>query len=321
MATLTDARTPTQPPWVTFRRWTLAQLALTLGVILFGAVVRITGSGAGCGQHWPTCQGEVIHLPTRVETAIELGHRVTSGLALLGVLGLTVFAFRAFARGHRVRRIMLAASGFMIVEALVGAILVLLELVADDASAGRAVVMPLHLVNTSFLTASLVLSAWCASPQRPAGEPREGTLLVRLGLGLFLLVSAMGAVTALGDTVAPPAAAPLAERLGQDLGAGAPFLARLRIVHPLLAVGVAGFLLYLAPIAARRAKTQAAETYARWVQILTALEVGIGAFNVLLSAPGWLQLCHLCTASLLWLSLVLLAAESGELRGLSRAEA
>src|SRR5688572_21080622 len=84
--------------------WALGVLCATLGVVLFGAIVRITGSGAGCGQHWPTCHGEIVHLPRSVETLIELSHRTSSGLAMLAVFGLTVAAFRCFEAGHRVRR-------------------------------------------------------------------------------------------------------------------------------------------------------------------------------------------------------------------------
>ena len=55
-----------------FQRFAWGSLCYTVFVILFGAVVRISGSGAGCGQHWPTCHGEVAHLPRSIETAVEL---------------------------------------------------------------------------------------------------------------------------------------------------------------------------------------------------------------------------------------------------------
>src|SRR4051812_44391083 len=147
---------------VSFERLAWGVLAYTIGVILFGAVVRITGSGAGCGQHWPTCQGEVFHLPRTVATAIELSHRLTSGLSGLFVVGLTLAAFRRFPARHPTRRAATAATVLMGSEALVGAALVKLALVADNASVLRALVMSLHLVNTSFLAAAIALTAWTA---------------------------------------------------------------------------------------------------------------------------------------------------------------
>ena len=87
-------------PRARFARFARTLLGYTLGVILFGAGVRITDSGAGCGQHWPTCNGEVLHLPKSLHTLIELTHRLTSGLSLLAVLGLLIGAFRLYPRGH-----------------------------------------------------------------------------------------------------------------------------------------------------------------------------------------------------------------------------
>src|SRR5512145_445879 len=130
-----------------FQRFAWGSLVYTVFVILFGAVVRITGSGAGCGQHWPTCQGEVAHLPRTIEAAIELTHRVTSGISVVLVMFLPAVAFRLFPRGHVSRRAALASFAFMVVEALIGALLVLFRLVADDMSIARAVILPLHLTN------------------------------------------------------------------------------------------------------------------------------------------------------------------------------
>src|SRR5690606_15542988 len=115
-------------------RFSLITLGYTLLVILFGAVVRITGSGAGCGQHWPTCHGEVAHLPSSVETMIGLTHRVTSGLSLLLVVGVAVLCFRVSAPRDPLRKYALASVGFMLLEAAIGAVLVLLELVGRNDS-------------------------------------------------------------------------------------------------------------------------------------------------------------------------------------------
>src|SRR5687768_1412604 len=84
--------------------------ALTLAVILWGAVVRASKSGDGCGDHWPLCNGSVVPDASQTKTLVEFAHRATSGIAFLLVVVLGVWAFRAFGRGHAVRAAA-AASG------------------------------------------------------------------------------------------------------------------------------------------------------------------------------------------------------------------
>src|SRR5690606_40727691 len=109
------ARAPARPSRFVSAAWLCA--GYTLFVVLFGAVVRITGSGAGCGQHWPTCHGEVAHLPSSIETAIELTHRVTSGLSLILVVGVSALCFRVSAPRDPMRKYALASVAFMLLEA------------------------------------------------------------------------------------------------------------------------------------------------------------------------------------------------------------
>lgn len=290
------------PP--SFARLAWGTLAYTIFVVLFGAVVRITGSGAGCGQHWPTCQGEPLHLPKSVETTIELSHRLTSGLALLLVVVLAIQAFRAFPRRHAVRRAALLSVAFMLSEALIGAGLVLFGLVGDNDSRLRAGVMAAHLINTSLLTGTIAIGAWCASHPPPASFRPRGSAawLVVVGLLGVVAVSTTGAITALGDTLYPvsPGAA-LEARLG-----GSHFLERLRGVHPIVSVVVATYLLWLGPAVARRTRSAESERWARVLSVLVVVQVAAGLVNVWLSAPGWMQVIHLLFATLLWLSLVLL---------------
>src|SRR5689334_1454626 len=135
-------------------------LALNLLVILWGAYVRATGSGAGCGAHWPLCNGEVIPRAPQAEMLVEFTHRLSSGVALLTVAGLLVWALRIYPRGHVARRGAQLAMLFMVSEALVGAGLVLFKLVADNDSLYRAVAIVVHLANTFLLLASITLTAW-----------------------------------------------------------------------------------------------------------------------------------------------------------------
>ena len=276
-----------------FKRAWLGFLGYTLFVILFGALVRITGSGAGCGQHWPTCHGEIAHLPQTTETAIELTHRLTSGLCLVGVVALYIWARRLFPLGSRARGAAGLATLFMATEALVGAALVLLELVGTNDSSARAVVMGVHLVNTSLLTLAILGAVILR------GSGALNLLSMKpLSLGAFLIVvvSAAGAVTALGDTLYPV----LPGQGGLEVAALAPseaghFLERVRGVHPVLAVFTSVYLLWCASHLGQGLGRRA-------LPLLILLQVGAGVVNIWLSAPAWLQILHLGLANLLWLA-------------------
>lgn len=298
-----------------FARYAVWLLGFTLLVVLWGAVVRITGSGAGCGKHWPTCQGEIVHLPKRVETLIELSHRLSTGLNALLVFALTFRASRIFERRHPARRAFNFASAMMVVESLVGAALVLLALVGTDASLRRAIVMPIHLVATSGLCAALALGVFHSLPSAKAeAAPAPLRRAVWFAALAVLLVSASGAVTALGDTVYPVQAAPLAARLLHDQGDGAHFLERLRVVHPLLAVAGAALVLAVGARVLGEQVSALARTLARAAIGACLAQVALGGLNVWLSAPGWMQVVHLLSATIVWLLLVCLAAELADPR-------
>ena len=305
-ATASAVRDPRQR----FARFARAVVVYTLGVILFGAGVRITYSGAGCGQHWPTCNGEVLHLPKSVATAIELTHRLTSGLSLLAVLVLLIGAFRLYPRGHVVRSSAVFSFVMIVVEALIGMVIVLMRWVVHDASFGRIFALPLHLVSTALLTAALTWCAYHASVPRatPIALPRAArALLILAGLGV-LLVSATGAVTALGDTVFPVQASGLAARLQEDQGLNAHVLQRMRSIHPFVAVLVAAFVAYVAMLLPSYRTNRDVRRASVALAVSIALQLCAGVVNIWLSAPGPLQVVHLLLANLVWISLILLAA-------------
>jgi cytochrome c oxidase assembly protein subunit 15/protoheme IX farnesyltransferase len=285
-------------------------------VALWGAVVRISMSGDGCGQHWPTCHGEIVHVPKSIETWIELSHRLTTGLALPATIALAVGAWRTFPPDSRVRHAAFVAVALTILEALIGARLVLGRLVGMDASVDRAIVMPLHLVTTSLLLGSLALTfAWSRVPPRPSHEAVTKNMpsakvawSVAAGVIGILVVSMTGAVTALGDTVFPAQAAGLGGRVVEDHGTTAHFLQRLRVVHPLVAVGVSGLLVLVTRIVSRSIRVRAVSQLKLAVEGLVYLQLACGLVNVLLSAPGYLQVIHLAVATALWLAFVLFSA-------------
>ncbi len=282
-------------------------LGFNLAVILWGAYVRATGSGAGCGAHWPLCNGVVIPRAPEVATRIEFVHRASSGLALLLVAGMAVWAARRFPRTHRVRRAAAASLGFIVVEALLGAALVLFRLVGDNPSLTRGVVGALHLANTMLLVACLALAAWWASGSPAAAWPRgRGAWVWGTALGGLVLVGASGAVAALGDTLFP--GGERAAALAAGVPWGTELLLRLRIAHPFLALAVAIPLGMVALAGLREPAGSAARPLATGVLALLVVQLLAGVINVWLAAPVWMQLVHLFLADLLWIAAVLLAA-------------
>jgi protoheme IX farnesyltransferase len=307
-----------------FSRYAWFAVGYNLLVVLWGAFVRATGSGAGCGSHWPLCNGEVVPREPTAELLIELSHRITSGLDGLVVLALGIFAYRLFSKGHRVRWGALASLVFLLAEVLVGAGLVRFELVADNASAERAVVMAFHLINTFLLLAALTLTArWAGGGERPRLRRQGVVVPALLGLGCLglLLLGASGAVTALGDTLFPvKGSASLGEaleRAGEDLSPTTHFLVRLRIFHPLISVAVGAYALLAGALVARRRPAPGVQRSAGTVAGLFLVQMVCGLANVVLKAPVWMQLLHLLLADLVWIAFVLLAAGALE-RGAPR---
>jgi heme A synthase len=282
-------------------------LVWNLAVIAWGAYVRASGSGAGCGAHWPLCNGEVVPRAPEAATLIEFGHRATSGLALLAVFGLAWRVFRARPSGHPARAAAAASVAFILSEAAVGAGLVLFRLVADDESVARALFMAVHLVNTFVLLACLTLTAhWCASDAPAHLSPRAWPLA--LAAFALLLVGTSGAVAALGDTLYP--ARSLAEGLRADLSPTAHVLVRLRLAHPLLSLAGAGAVVFAALWGRRGSADPSLRRAAAAATGLVLLQLFIGLVNVLLLAPVWMQLVHLLAADLLWIAFVLMAVRA-----------
>jgi heme A synthase len=291
-----------------FARFAWGLLAYEIGVVAWGAYVRATGSGAGCGAHWPLCNGEVVPRAARVDTLVELSHRVSSGVALVLAIVLALWALRAYPPGNVVRKGAAWTAVFMSGEALIGAVLVLFGLVAHDESTKRVLSICLHLTNTFLLLATTALTAWWASGGARMGLRGQRAVVWTMGIPLaaMLVVGASGALTALGDTLFPPAS--LTAGLSQDFAPGAHFVVRLRAIHPAMAAttGVAivvagGVLRALRPARAVRMLTHAAA-------VLVVAQVAAGLLDVVLLAPVWLQLAHLALADGVWIALVLSSA-------------
>jgi heme A synthase len=306
------------------RRYTLfawGVLGYSVLVILWGAFVRATGSGAGCGSHWPLCNGTVVPRAAQLETMIEFAHRITSGLSVVLIAALILWGWRLSRPGHPIRKMLVASGVFILLEALIGAWLVLAGLTADNDSIGRAVSMALHLINTFLLLAALAFTAWWASggeliDLRGQGYLRGQGWLVGgwlVALVAVLIVGMSGAVTALGDTLFPSAT--LNEGLQADFSPTAHILVRARVLHPVIAVGSAVFAVLLSRLIAARRPASRTQRWATAVSALFFVQVMAGALNVALLAPVWMQIVHLGLALAAWLSVILLGASAFAVRG------
>jgi len=289
-----------------FAKYTWFVLVFNLLVIVWGAYVRASNSGAGCGSHWPLCNGEVLPSSPTIKTIVEYSHRLSSGLALLLVIIALIWAFRSYPPKHQLRYISAATTFFMLMEAAIGAGLVLFELVAENKSIARALWMSAHLINTFLLVGTLTLTAWVATTDERFKVRGQGSInwVFAAAIMTTLILGVSGAVTALGATLFPVTS--LAEGLKQDLSPTAHILIRLRFFHPLIAIGVSGLLILTASLARAWRPSQRVKRWSTALITFVLIQLGAGLVNLLLHAPVWVQLVHLLLSDLVWIALVLL---------------
>lgn len=300
-------------PSSALRKFAWMVLAYFIAVILWGTLVRATGSGAGCGDHWPLCNGTVIQHSPSVDTMIEFTHRLTSGISFFSVVGLLVWTYRRTMRGHLARGAAIAAVIFTLIEAILGALLVKLGLTAQSQSPLRAPYLALHLANTLLLLAALTFTAHMLS--RSKGYMRGRVRMVApagaiVTVLVVMVVGVTGSLAALGDTLFP--ASSLGQALAQDFSSTSGWLVRWRWTHPTFAFLSSIILIWLLARAARRP----AGGKSHWdnrglaaaVLLLLAAQYVLGLLDVFLLAPVWLQVTHLLGADVLWAALVVLTA-------------
>lgn len=268
-------------------------------VILQGAIVRGTGSGAGCGSHWPTCNGSVVPLDPSLETLIEFSHRLLSGgVLVLGIVlllrtlgtrrenpGLAVFAGLSF--------------GFLVFEALIGGATVLLGMTGENTSVARGVWVASHLVNSMLLVGMLAGTVVYARRERPAYPLRLGaqaslTAVTVLGLGLMLVLMFTGGIAAMGNTMFPSES--LSAGLRADFDSSSHLLIRLRILHPLIAIGVGTYLFVSLGMAWWLKSVPLARRTSQALLVVYVVQLVIGVANLTLLAPLALQVVHLAVA-------------------------
>ncbi len=259
-------------------------------IILWGAWVRISGSGDGCGKHWPLCHGELFPAGSwylRIQTWIEYAHRAKSGL--FGIL-IFIHSFLVWRSMPSLRHFAAATSIFTITEALFGAVLVLGGYVHTDQSIGRAIVIAFHLGNTLLLVGSITALWWALSIEDFQEKFWDCVKKLSVPFSIIFLIAVTGAWAALSTTLFPITS--ISEGLISDFSETSHFLERIKIIHPIFAVSGA-YLLWVHS--------------SKKINKLSALlltEVIFGVTTLLFHSPVWMKLGHLLLAQLVWIGFV-----------------
>ena len=290
-----------------FRQAALYLIPYTLLVILWGAWVRISHSGNGCGETWPLCQGNLIPQAATQKTWVELSHRLMSGA--FGIYILIIFLWGRKIMTEKFTRIFLYASFIlMITEALLGAKLVVSGLVGTNDSPFRAFAMALHLVNSLALVGAIVLvfdfssSAKWAKQQNVVRSAKKMMWVCLLGFGLL---SITGAIAALSTTLFPSSS--ILSGMEDDVSATAHYLVRLRGLHPLLGVLIGCGIAIMGWIFLNviDSKDRILLRRTQGLTLVTAIAVMVGSVTLMMLSPIVLKFTHLTMTYLVWISLVL----------------
>ena len=286
-----------QDPTRLLRRLAWTGAVLAFGLIVLGGVVRITGSGMGCGDHWPLCNGEWFP-PLDLPTMIEIGHRWAAALVSILVLAMTAVAWIRHRGERRLRTPATLALVLLVVQVLLGAVTVKLAL--------PPWVVITHLANAMALLAVILLTALRAGAKATshARHAAHGQVLATSALGFVVVL--FGAQVANFHAGLLCLGFPLCN--GVILPPASP-LAFLPWAHRALAFGFLAFVVGLAVRLSRRSDA-ASRDLLRSVAVvvaLTVLQIGLAAVMVLELLPPTLRAAHLLMGTLIWAGLVILA--------------
>ncbi|WP_374033233.1 COX15/CtaA family protein [Bdellovibrio bacteriovorus] len=285
-----------------YKQFAFGLLVYTLLVILWGAWVRISHSGDGCGDTWPLCHGQLIPEAERGKTWVEYGHRLMSGIYGLVVIYFWWVSRKLYPKGHYARKAALATLIFTISEALLGAKLVLFGLVTTNDTPYRAFIMALHQINSFLLTGSVALTYAAALLTEDLRLPTTQDRRYRLLPWVIVVIGITGAWASLSNSLFPTDN--LLQGLMDDFSSESHFLVRIRGFHPVLALLGGGSLALFFWLKAQTTESQLVQK--RSVQMTGLLIAGIlfGIATLLLHAPVWMKIVHLALAHCIWVVLL-----------------
>ncbi|WP_347356641.1 COX15/CtaA family protein [Bdellovibrio sp.] len=281
-----------------YKKFAFSLLIYTVLVILWGAWVRISHSGDGCGDTWPLCHGRLIPEAERGKTWVEYGHRLMSGIYGLVVIYFWWVARKIYQPGHFARKAALATLIFTITEALLGAKLVLFKLVTTNDTPYRAFVMALHQVNSFMLTGAVALVAVAALSQAETQQPSSSKQVYRFFPWIIVVIGITGAWASLSNSLFPTEN--LWDGFMADFSSDSHFLIRIRGLHPVLALlGGGGLALYFW-LKAQTAELQVIQKRSLQMSLLLIFGIMFGIGTLLLHAPVWMKIVHLALAHSIW---------------------
>ena len=275
----------------------LATIGLTTSIlsILAGAIVRATGSGDGCGASWPTCNGRVIPSLETSSEIIEFSHRSISGILLIVTL-LLFLKSRESGTPLLHKKVINYLTFFVLLEAAIGAVIVIYEWVGLNTSLPRIIAVPLHLVNTFALLGFYTLIFYLLR-ESEIKLSNYFDKRVKIAFVLFFLTGATGSITALADVLFPSAS--FVEGFIEDFDSTSEVLTRLRILHPFVSTILSIFLFLESN---RFKKEYGIDSYI--IKFLIIVGVILGVLNVFSNIILPLSILHLLLADLLWITYV-----------------
>ena len=286
------------------RRLSYTALALAFAQIVFGAIVRITGSGMGCGDHWPKCAGQWFPPHDRIDLIIEITHRYIALALTIVVIGLFLTAFRdrrkpGVGGPGGVLRPAGIAAGLVVTAALLGAVTVKMLL--------NPFVIAAHLTIAMSLLATLAVAVsraggFAAKADLSSASPRSWRS-ARAAVVLTLVVLIFGALTAnLPDAAASCGGFPWCRTIVTG-GTGL----YVQVTHRILAFLLFGHLIGIAISTAKRKEPAVIVRAARIALGAAILQILVAAAMIEMHFPPTFRSLHQAFGTLVWLSVVVLA--------------
>jgi heme A synthase len=278
-----------------------AAAAATYCLIVLGAVVRITGSGLGCGNDWPVCHGHLFPSFADIKTLIEWNHRLVAAIVstlVIVLAGVTWFERQRTGSAEQPApsRAGYVALGLLILQVLLGAVTVKLDLPPWT--------VILHLGTAMLLLATLLVAALRTPGISPGSRSTSGLRPGLVGAAWAFFTVLFGGLTANLGAATACVGFPLCN--GQVLPDGNS-LQHIQWTHRLLAYGLFVYLLVWAWRSRRRGAFAALA--------VASLQIGVAAAMVLLTLPQPLQAAHAAVGAAVWATLVIVAVQEG--RGVS----
>ncbi len=268
-----------------FKKYSLFTTVFTVITIFWGAWVRLSLSGDGCGDSWPLCNEGL--LPEDKPALIEWIHRSTSGLSIIFIFILFILSLKIYPKNHIIRKLSTAAFALILIEALIGAFLVISGLVGLNSAQSRVFVLAFHLINSLLLVGALCL-CWRVSFWNHFKIKKSHIYFVIF----FPLLALTGNIASLAGQLFPSQS--LIQALVLDFLPSAHISLKLRPFHPLLAIA---FVLVLSGLSFSRKNLRA-------IAIASLCVALFGLATLVSLSPLWMKMGHLILAYGLWVFLV-----------------